>query len=271
MGKYRAFTKDMFYKAGLVSVLDWLLYQASRLSNKKKNRKFRKANPGLIIPPDYFLYETYKLDYESFFKDGECTAREIIEWTEKYLEPGPKKILDWGCGVSRIAMHINKFTDTYTSVHACDISEQMISFNKKSYSNISYSQVLYSPPTNYGNGSFDLIYGLSIFTHIEADMQDKWFKEMYRILNNHGVFLFTTHGMFFYPKLLDKEKQLLVLKGVFSKEYQKKGHRMMSTYNSHAALSKLLEKYFEILEFHDGTVDQTKTGGQDLWIVRKLL
>lgn len=44
----------------------------------------------------------------------------------------------------------------------------------------------------------------------------------------------------------------------------------MSTYNSPEALRKLLEKYFEIPEFYDGEIDQTKTGGQDLWIVKKL-
>jgi hypothetical protein len=44
----------------------------------------------------------------------------------------------------------------------------------------------------------------------------------------------------------------------------------MSTYNSQEALTKILEKYFKILEFYDGEIHPTKTGGQDLWIVKKL-
>ena len=43
----------------------------------------------------------------------------------------------------------------------------------------------------------------------------------------------------------------------------------MSTYNSPEILRKIFEKYFEILEFHNGEIYQTKTGGQDLWIVKK--
>ena len=269
MGNFHAFIKDIFYKIKLVSVLDFLLYQVSRSRNRKKNSNFRKKNPGLLIPPDYYLYETYKLDYEEFFKDGKCTAKEIIEWTKKYFQEPPKKILDWGCGVSRVVMHIDKFTDTGSTIFACDINEQMILFNKKSYKNISYSLISYKPPTNYENEYFDLIYGLSIFTHVEAGLQENWIKELFRILKNNGIFLFTTQGRFFYSKLLQKEKRLFNKYGVFSKTYQQKGHRMMSTYNSPAILRKIFEKYFEILEFHNGEIDQTKTGGQDLWIVKK--
>jgi SAM-dependent methyltransferase len=270
MGNYRAFIKDVFYKTKLITVLDFILYRVSYWSNRKKNLIFKKANPALIIPPDYFLYETYRLDYEAFFKDGEGVANEIIEWTKKYIPPETKRILDWGCGVGRVVIHIDKFTEAGTSIHGCDINEQMISFNKKYGKNISYSLIAYTPPTNYKNEYFDLIYGLSILTHIEPSMQENWIREIYRMLNTNGIFLFTTHGRYFYSKLLQSEKQLLDLHGVFSKTYSKKGHRMMSTYNSPEALEKLLEKYFEILEFHDGEIDQSKTGGQDLWIVKKL-
>ncbi len=43
----------------------------------------------------------------------------------------------------------------------------------------------------------------------------------------------------------------------------------MSTYNSPNNFKKIVEKYFEILEFHDGELDYEKIGGQDLWIVKK--
>lgn len=268
MGNYRAFIKNIFYKSHLVPVLDKFLYRFSRLVNRKKNSAFRKKNPHLIIPPDYFLYETYKLNYEEFFKDGEHTAKEIIEWTKEYTRL--EKILDWGCGVSRVVMHIDKFTDPHTLVYACDINKQMISFNEKSYKNVLYSLISYDPPTNYENEYFDLIYGLSIFTHIDAATQENWIKEIHRILSTNGIFLFTTHGKFFYHKLLHSEKKILGELGVFSKTYHQQGHRMTSTYNNPVMLRKLLEKYFGILEFHDGEADLTKTGGQDLWIVKKI-
>ncbi|HMH24903.1 MAG TPA: class I SAM-dependent methyltransferase [Puia sp.] len=230
---------------------------------------FRAANPGLIIPPDYLLYETYRLDYEQFFKDGEATAKEIMDWTKIYISGELSGILDWGCGISRVATHVHKFTDAETSVYACDINARMIEFGKNHYPDISYSIIPYTPPTTYDSSSFDLVYALSVFTHIEATQQNLWIKEIHRILKDKAVFLFTTHGKFYDPKLLEPEKQFLDQNGFFTKSYSKKGHRMMTTYNSAGSFRSQLQPYFEILEFHDGASDPTRTGGQDLWIVRK--
>jgi len=269
MVSFRAFVKEIFYKLKLAKVLDRCLYTVSWWINRRENARFKKENPTLIIPPDYFLYEAYRLNYKQFFNDGEGTAKEIIEWTKSHVAQGDTNILDWGCGVSRIAMHIGKFTKGNAAVYACDINNEMISFNVKSYQGITYSLISYKPPTNHEDGYFDLIYGLSIFTHIEDKMQENWLSEIHRILRENGIFLFTTHGRFFSSKLLPQEKQLLDQQGVFSKTYQQKGHRMMSTYNEPRFFKNLLEKYFEVLEFHAGEVDQSKVGGQDLWIVRK--
>ncbi len=85
----------------------------------------------------------------------------------------------------------------------------------------------------------------------------------------NGIFLFTTHGNFFLSKLLKKENKILNQSGAFTKDYKEKGHRMMTTYNSPQVLRLNLEKWFEVLEFHDGSIDRNKIGGQDLWIVRK--
>ena len=269
MSDYFVFVKNLFYKAGLANVLDHAMYRASWLKNWKRNSDFRKRNKELIIPPDYFLYETHKLDYKKFFLGGEYNAKEIIEWTGKYFNHSPERILDWGCGVSRVTMHMRKYIGTHSKLYACDINEQMIAFNKKNYKDISYSVISYLPPTGYGNEYFNLIYGLSVLTHVEANLQEFWIAEMHRILGMNGILLFTTHGKFFFSKLLPKERNFLDSNGTFTKPYRKKGHRMMTTYNSSQSLMLLLRKQFEILEFCDGATDWTKAGGQDLWVVRK--
>lgn len=270
MGNFRAFTKDIFYRTRLAGVLDFILFQFAFFRNRKRNSDFRKENPDLIIPPDYLLYETYRLDYKQFFEDGEGTAKEIIAWTKDFVPTGPLRILDWGCGISRVVVHMRKFTSPGTSIYGCDINDRMIEFNRRHHSGIFFSNIFYHPPTNYDNGYFDFIYALSVFTHIEASCQELWIKEMHRILKDKAVFLFTTHGGLFYAKLLRGEKRQLDQNGAFTKAYRQKGHRMMSTYNSEAIFRKQLQPYFEVLEFHDGAADLRKTGGQDLWIVRKL-
>jgi len=270
MINYRALLKNVFYKVGLAGVLDRLLYWSAYCRYGRKNAAFRKANPSLVIPPDYFLYETCKLDYEQFFREGEASAKEILEWTKKYFRERPAKILDWGCGVSRVVMHIDKLTDARTSVYACDINKKMIEFNEKNFKNISYTIVPDQPPIAYEDGNFDLIYALSIFTHIMSSKQEIWIREMHRMLSGDGIFLFTTQGKFYYSKLLQKEQHLYDQEGVFTKTYRGEGHRMMSTYNSPTNFRELLQPYFEVLEYYDGAADPKRIGGQDLWIVKKL-
>jgi SAM-dependent methyltransferase len=268
MTSYRAFVKDIFYKIRLANVLDYLVFRSTYYRNRKKNAKYREMHPSAIIPPDYFLYETYRLDYEQFFVDGEETAREIMLWTSGYFDREPRRILDWGCGVSRVAVHVHKFATPGASVYACDVNEQMIEFNRRHYKDILYAVEGLEPPTRYESESFDLIYGLSVFTHIKASIQEAWIKELHRILSDGGILFFTTQGNAFISKLLAREKDIYELDGVFTKSYKKEGHRMMSTYNSGESVRRLVAPYFEVLEFHDGA-DVTKAGGQDLWIVRK--
>lgn len=269
MGRFRAIIKSTFYKAGLVDVLDFLLFKTSQFKNRRRNTFFRKQHPGLVIPPDYFLYETYLLDYEQFYKDGKLSAKEIIDWTASYLNQKQIRILDFGCGVSRIIVHLKKFDNEAMLLHGCDVNEKMIEFNKNSFKDISYSLIPFSPPTTYEENFFDLLYAISIFTHIPALLQEKWLKEIYRVLKAEGIFLLTTHGNYFRERLLKDEQEVLAKEGVFTKAYKKEGHRMMSTYNSPESFKKLLLTYFEILEYHDGAIDKSKVGGQDLWIVRK--
>lgn len=265
MSSIRARVKNSFYKTGLATILDKVLYKVAYLKNKKRNDVFRKENPALHIPPDYFLYETYRLDYEQFFKDGELTAKEIVGVIQPYLKNDIDKILDWGCGVGRITMHLHKFVGSKTEIHGCDINEKMIAFDKTNFKDISFSVISYTPPTSYGNSFFDFVYALSVFTHIEASFQKQWIEEMHRILVDGGVFLFTIHGSSFYSKLLPEERKLLDRNGSFTKQFQKKGHRMMTTYNSKDAFARMMQPYFEVKEFHEGA-----EGEQDFWIVRKL-
>src|ERR1043165_5617451 len=111
MINFRPFIKNIFYKTNIANFLDSILFKVSQFRNRKKNKIFKATHPNLVIPPDYFLYETYLLDYAQFFSDGEQTAKEIIEWTKNYIQDRPINILDWGCGVGRNIIHLRKFID----------------------------------------------------------------------------------------------------------------------------------------------------------------
>jgi SAM-dependent methyltransferase len=266
----KTYIKKWLFQSGCSRILDTILYRYARLANHKKNKQFRKEHPHRIIPPDYFLYETYRLDYRAFFEDGLITAKEILEWTQPYFQTLPETILDWGCGVSRILQPMSTIVGDQTKLFGCDINPEMILFDQKSYEHINYSVINYVPPTAFSSRFFDLVYGLSVFTHIESSLQESWVREIHRILRSDGVFLFTTHGHRYYAQLTPQEKQILIKNGMYTRNYAQKGHRMMTTYHVKDHFAQMLQPFFKVMEFYEGASNKEKAGGQDLWIVRKL-
>jgi SAM-dependent methyltransferase len=51
-----------------------------------------------------------------------------------------------------------------------------------------------APPLPYSGGYFDVVYCLSVFTHLSESMQDLWIGELRRILKPGGVLVLTVHG-----------------------------------------------------------------------------
>lgn len=204
MQSLKSTLKYLFQITHSLSLLDKLNFQIARKKNKESNNLFRKLNSNFKLPPDYYLYETYKLDYSRYKEDGLLSAQEIIEWTLKYT-PSTKTILEWGCGVSRIVRHLKQFTGEGSAVFACDINKKMIAWNKENIPDVTFGLISYTPPTPYEDESFDLVYAMSVFTHIESNFQAGWIKEIARITKPKGVFIFTTHGKMYFHQLKDKQ------------------------------------------------------------------
>jgi ubiquinone/menaquinone biosynthesis C-methylase UbiE len=244
------------------------MYTIAKIKYGSKNKDYQKQHPNFVFPSKYFLYETYRLDYKDYKEDGLATAKEILDWTTPYLS-APLKILEWGCGVSRIIRHIPALVPSNALVCGTDINKTMIDWNKQYIKQVQFSAIGYNPPTHFDDVQFNLVYALSVFTHIQVQQQKDWLAEMHRILSVNGIFLFTTHGKNFESNLSKKEKLILHTEGALTIDYSQKGHRMMSSYNEYESFRNTIEKQFTIIAYYDGLQHPNIIGGQDMWIVRK--
>jgi 2-polyprenyl-3-methyl-5-hydroxy-6-metoxy-1,4-benzoquinol methylase len=264
----KALLKNIIYQLRGAAWLDGFLFRMNRFRNRKANSIYRQQNSEIILPDDYDLYETYQLNYQKFIEDGKLAAKEIMEWTRPYLSAQWPILLDWGCGIGRITRHV-KETDSSATVFACDIDEHKIRWNKTHYPDIDFSLISYSPPTHFTTGQFDMIYGISIFTHIDMGSQNEWLEELYRMLKPGGILLITTQGEMYRNRLSSAENRFLDKTGIYTQSYPKKGHRMMSTYHLSDHFKEMLYPYFIVKEFYAGKMHPEKMGGQDLWILQK--
>jgi SAM-dependent methyltransferase len=62
------------------------------------------------------------------------------------------------------------------------------------------------PPTQYADASFDLVYALSVFTHLPEAMQFAWLRELARITQPGGYLLLTTHGPSLFDRLPESDR-----------------------------------------------------------------
>ncbi len=256
-------------KLGLAGVADRLRFSIVSLKQNKENRSFARRHPDFCFPPDYFIYETYLLSYKDYYEDGKATAELIKVLASKYIDlnSGGKAILDWGCGPGRVIRHFPLLAGGAHQYSGCDYNEKYISWCAVNIPGISFFVNELSPPVHAKADSFDLVYGLSIFTHLSENAHYEWMNEVFRILRPGGIFIFTTHGDGSVDKLIPSELEAYRNGNFVSRSFLKEGHRMYSSFQPEKFIDKLRGK-FTLLEFTSGG-EGSNIGYQDCRIFRK--
>lgn len=106
----------------------------------------------------------------------------------------PAKILDFGCGSSRTLRHFFEL-DSAWEYFGTDLDQEAVEWNQTNFhgqANWCANQV--TPPTQFRDNNFDVIYAISIFTHLDEQLQRVWLQEFKRILKDDGTLIITVHG-----------------------------------------------------------------------------
>jgi ubiquinone/menaquinone biosynthesis C-methylase UbiE len=124
-----------------------------------------------------------------------------------------------------------------------------------------------NPPTVFDDNSFDLIYGISIFTHLSELNNIAWYNELIRIAKKDGIILVTTAGKAFKAKMIKKEaiafdeNKLVVRSNVIE------GHRIYAAFHPENHAIQLFESKARILKHIKGEIMDWGIE-QDTWILK---
>ena len=264
--------KHLIYRLGIGNYIDKMRFYYFKLRNRKKNKKFRDTHPNYHIPPDHFLYETFRLDYEIYFENINQISRELVSIVAPYIDfsRNDLQILDWGCGIGGNIKGLREILNSTTKLYGCDINKKMIEWCDKNIARIDFSIIPPSPPTQYSNESFDFIFGISIFTHLGKESHFLWIDELHRILRKGGILLFTTHGSNFKNKLTTTEKKIYNAGEIVERRYTNEGLRVFSSFDPPTFIQQLIDSKFEVLKFYDGSEFPNLIGAQDKWVLKKI-
>ena len=154
-------------------------------------------------------------------------------------------VLDFGCGCGRVTRYWNTFEGR---VHGSDMSAKAIDWCRTNLTFAGFETNGLAPPLAFDDASFDLVYALSVFTHLTEDLQLAWRDELRRILRPGGFLLLTTHGQAYAPRLTDAERarfdagELVVRWGAVA------GTNLCSAYHPERYLRATLAEGFRFVE-----------------------
>jgi SAM-dependent methyltransferase len=100
-------------------------------------------------------------------------------------------VLDFGCGCGRALRH---FEHDGLDLHGCDYNPRLVEWCQ---ANLPFADVRLNgaePPAPYDDDRFDVLYAISILTHLTTPMVRAWLDEWRRIVRPGGLIAFSTHG-----------------------------------------------------------------------------
>jgi SAM-dependent methyltransferase len=235
-----------------------------------KNARFIRngAPDGLPVQtPGLAFLVCGQYDLESMYYNG----LRGISWITDLLKKNGlcidefDTILDFGCGCGRVLRFWKDLT--HAKIYGTDYNPSLIRWCEDNlpFAIVSVNGLCFR--TDYADKSFDMVYVISVFTHLSREMQSCCLDELIRITKPGGYIIITVHGVSRTSVLSDEELkrfrngELVVRGGKYS------GTNICGTYHPRHYLERLADgRLIEIDYLAQGATD----ADQDAYLFRKV-
>ena len=262
---YREYVLNFVYKDTLAPVNDNHTYyyldprhEQHPIPDADRRRRVHGAEEEVA-----FLIE----GYSTFRKIGDALTVTLGRGFDDFTS-----LLDWGCGCGRVTRYLSFLQGP--KYHGIDIDSDNVEWCREHMDYGEYGVIPLHPPTELPPEHYDLILGISVFTHLREKEQKEWLKELNRICIPGGIVAVTVlgdHGIF-RGGLKADEYQEYTEKGFLAwrrnpdlDDVLKEKEYYRNTFISHDYILKTWTEYFEIKEFKKNYIGNL----QDLVIMQK--
>ena len=172
-------------------------------------------------------------------------------------------ILDFGCGCGRVTRWFHAFDG---ELAGSDLSRDAVEWCRANLRG-RFEVNGIAPPLAFEDETFDLVYALSVFTHLTADLQLAWRDEVRRVLRPGGRLLLTTHGHSYVPRLDSDERARFEAGELVVRWGEVVGSNLCSAYHPERYLRDTFADGFAFLELEPEGARGNPT--QDLVLLQK--
>jgi Methyltransferase domain len=134
-------------------------------------------------------------DVNAFFVVGASTYTRLDRVLQTFFGKSLAQadaVLDWGCGCGRVFRYFPP--DRLSHFTGIDIDRDNIAWCKENFPAARFETVSPRPPTLLGAAQFDVVFGISVFTHLTEENHFEWLEELARITRPGAAVLVSVHG-----------------------------------------------------------------------------
>ena len=223
-----------------------------------------------VIPPAMLRFRVAETtSVQSFVAVGRETAKCVENALESVGRPFDsfQSVLDFGCGCGRTLIHFTrKFPGK--ALHGTDVDIESINWCRTHLPNTYLTVNDSLPPICYPDQHFDLVYCISVFTHLSEDHQCRWLSELHRVIKPGGILLVTVHGPQTWKNLSTEDFERFQQKGFLFKTSSKLTGIVPSWYHTAYHCREYVLQTFSPM-FTPLTYLEAGLGYQDLVILQR--
>lgn len=145
------------------------------------------------LPPRALRSRVADGDEWAFRRAGLLHARAYLDAAGEAARRPGLRVLDWGAGCGRMSAHLRTLLPD-AHLTAADVDAEAIGWIAGALRVDATAVLPLSPPSTLPGGTFDLIVGHSVLTHLDAETQTGWVAELHRLLAPGGTAVVSVNG-----------------------------------------------------------------------------
>ena len=172
-------------------------------------------------------------------------------------------ILEFGCGCGRVLSCLPRTP----GIAGCDVNPDLIAWVNRHLPAIDARVNALEPPLPWTGGSFDLVFALSVFTHLPEPLALRWMAELNRVLKPGGYLALSTHGEHYIGALTPSERAEFSSGQAVARFARSAGSNLCNTYMPESYVRDVLGSGLRCAAFRArGALGNPE---QDLYLFRK--
>jgi len=252
----------------LVGLARYVRFRA-RLAIENRRYRAREAES----PPPLLRYRVHGAFEEEVYREaGRVIADCVVAAWRRHLPVAEARVLDFGCGPGRVAVRVTERMPR-CRLWGSDIDAEAVAWAQRHLADVgTFSVNDPSPPMRFDDGAFDVVYAVSVFTHLDEPVQLAWLEELARVIAKGGLLIATVHGAPAHASCRPQERAELGRRG-FCFRVDRTGRLKLdglpdfyqTTFHTRDYVERMWTRGFRLVEYAEGGLH----GHQDIVVLRR--